>query len=102
MSEATDDQSTASTPMRLHAFVSGKVQGVSFRYYSLQEARQLGLTGFVRNLPDGRVEVKAEGDRKTLDRLLEFLHRGSPGAAVTKVDVDWRVADNSFNSFDIR
>jgi acylphosphatase len=89
-------------PERLHAFVSGKVQGVSFRYYTLQEGRQLGLTGFVRNLPDGRVEVKAEGPRDILDALVQFLHRGSPGASVRNVDVQWSEADNSFIAFDIR
>jgi acylphosphatase len=87
---------------RLHAFVSGKVQGVSFRYYTLQEGRQLGVTGFVRNLPDGRVEVKAEGERATLEALVQFLHLGSPGASVSKVDVEWQAADHSFTSFDIR
>jgi acylphosphatase len=95
-------ENAASSFTRLHAFVSGTVQGVSFRYYTMQEARQLGLNGFVRNLPDGRVEVKAEGDRETLEALVTFLYRGSPGASVRNVDVEWLEAENSFTAFDIR
>jgi acylphosphatase len=101
MPEDTDNN-ISSNPIRLHAYVSGTVQGVSFRYYTLQEARQLGVTGFVRNLPDGRVEVKAEGDQAALEALLKFLHRGSPGASVRKVDVEWLEADGSFTAFNIR
>ena len=61
---------------RLHASVRGLVQGVSFRYYTLHRARELGLRGYVRNLWDGSVEVVAEGPRQSLEQLLTWLHQG--------------------------
>jgi acylphosphatase len=74
---------------RLEAFVSGEVQMVGFRMFVQRHARQLGLRGFVRNLPDGRVEVGAEGDRAALERLLDLLHRGPPAAVVQRVECQW-------------
>jgi acylphosphatase len=87
---------------RLHAIVHGEVQGVSFRAYTIDEARRLGLTGWVRNLPDDTVEVTAEGSQPQLDKLLTWLHRGSPAARVTQVDADWAAAQNTFIVFEIR
>ncbi len=97
-----DDETPPSTPARLHAFVSGNVQGVSFRWYTLQAARQLSLTGYARNLDDGRVEVEAEGERDAVEALLSYLHRGSPGASVTQVDVRWLPAESTWSDFEIR
>lgn len=68
--------------------VSGRVQGVGFRYFTLDIARREGLTGLVRNLPDGRVEVVAEGERDTLARLESALWRGPSHARVEDVDVE--------------
>lgn len=84
---------------RLHAIVSGRVQGVSFRYYTTQTARQLNVVGWVKNLPDHTVEVVAEGENSALERLLEFLHKGPSGARVTNVDVDWQPATEEFSTF---
>ena len=67
--------------------VSGRVQGVAFRWYTLREARRLALGGWVRNLPDGRVEVRCEGPGEELEALLGFLRRGPPAARVAGVDV---------------
>ena len=73
---------------RLHAYVEGKVQGVYFRATTRERAKELGLVGWVRNLPDGRVELVAVGDRAALDALAEFCHQGPPGARVTRVVTD--------------
>ena len=71
---------------RVHIVVSGKVQGVAFRYYTIKEARGLGLSGWVRNLPDGSVEIEAEGPPGDLARLEAWCHTGSPMARVAGVE----------------
>src|SRR5437763_3115515 len=73
----------------LRATVTGRVQGVGFRLYVLNEARRLGLGGFVRNRPDGSVYVVAYGARPELERLLSALRRGPAGAWVERVDTEW-------------
>ncbi|MCG5531435.1 acylphosphatase [Halorhodospira halochloris] len=70
----------------LHCYVSGLVQGVCFRAYTQEKARQLGLSGYVRNLADGRVEVLASGDSAQLAELCQWLHQGPPAARVEQVD----------------
>ena len=87
---------------RLHAIVQGRVQGVSFRYYTRQRATELGLRGYVRNNWDGTVEVVAEGPRPALDELLLFLHRGPRAAFVTQVDVRWPTPTGEFRRFEVR
>ena len=67
--------------------VSGRVQGVGFRYFTQDTARREGLTGVVRNLPDGRVEAVAEGDRESLDRFEAALRRGPSHARVDSVEI---------------
>ena len=86
---------------RLHAIVRGHVQGVSFRYDTLRKALEIGVTGWVRNLPDGSVEVTAEGDRTQLQRLLDYLRRGPPAARVSDVQTEWSTAAGSFERFEI-
>ncbi len=87
----------------LHALIYGRVQGVFFRDFVSRHARALGLSGYVRNLPQGgAVEVKAEGERPKLDSLLEKLHQGPPGARVDRVDVEWAEYSGSFADFRIR
>jgi acylphosphatase len=75
---------------RVHLVVSGMVQGVAFRASTVDEARRRGLQGWVRNLPDGRVEVEAEGDRRALEALVAFCRRGPPAAQVDHVAESWR------------
>lgn len=88
---------------QLSATVYGRVQGVYFRYFVRNTARELGLKGYVRNLGCGdAVEVKAEGEKPQLDRLLEHLKEGSPGASVRKVEVDWSDYSEQFTDFGIR
>jgi acylphosphatase len=87
---------------RLQAVVHGRVQGVSFRYYTQRCARELGLTGYVRNLWEGSVEVVAEGQRAALDELLAFLRVGPRAAYVTQVDTQWSAATHTFDRFEVR
>lgn len=72
--------------MRLHVVVRGRVQGVGFRWFVREQARVLRLSGWVRNRPDGTVEVAAEGTTAALDRLRAALADGPAGAAVASVD----------------
>ncbi|MFN4294748.1 MAG: acylphosphatase [Thermoflexales bacterium] len=87
---------------RLHAIVRGVVQGVNFRYATRREAQRLLLTGWVRNRPDGAVEVIAEGPHEQLERLLDFLRSGPPTARVTGVEATWQPATGEFAAFEIR
>lgn len=74
---------------RAHLFICGDVQGVGFRYWTFKEARRLKLGGRVRNLSDGRVEAEAEGERRNVEELIAWCHRGPPAAEVLKIDVTW-------------
>ena len=74
---------------RIHGTVTGRVQGVFFRATTRDRARELGLSGWVRNLPDGRVEFAAEGEEQDLQRLIAFLRVGPPGARVDDITVEW-------------
>jgi acylphosphatase len=91
----------ASTHSRLHATVHGIVQGVNFRYHTRRVARSLLLTGWVRNRPDGSVEVLAEGPRSQLESLLAFLRTGPSSARVDMVQVDWLPIGNEYDGFEI-
>ena len=88
--------------VRLRAIVHGRVQGVNFRYYTRQQARQLGLTGYVRNLWDGTVEVESEGAQSSVTRLLNWLHKGPGMAIVKQVDVQWLPYTDEFQHFEVR
>ncbi len=88
--------------VRLHVVIDGRVQGVGFRYYVLEIALGLDLTGWVRNTFDGQVEVIAEGERKPLEKLLESLRRGPHAAFVTDVSQEWLPASGEFIRFDVR
>ena len=90
-------------PDRLHALVSGRVQGVYFRAFIQRHAQALGLSGWARNLPDGAtVEVMAEGSRAALDGLLAHLREGPPGARVDVVEESWTPAEGLGGPFAIR
>lgn len=86
---------------KLHAFVTGRVQGVFFRATTRNVALKLGVTGWVRNIFDGRVEVLAEGNPDKLAQLLEFLHEGPDYAHVDKVDYKYIEDNNHFKAFRI-
>jgi len=87
----------------VHAIVYGRVQGVYFRAFGLRKARELGLTGYVRNLPDwNAVEVLAEGERNKLERLIDYLKVGPPGARVERVEANWSEHTGSYSNFSVR
>ncbi len=87
----------------LFATVHGRVQGVNFRSFVQQQARGLGLEGYVRNLPGGRaVELRAEGNRDNLEELVRNLHAGPPSARVERVDTEWSEYTGDFADFKVR
>jgi len=87
----------------LSAKVFGLVQGVGFRAATVQQARLCGVTGWVRNAPDGTVEVLAQGSADAIDQFLSWLHKGPAAARVDKVDVvDGYVTDKHFTHFEWR
>lgn len=88
--------------VRTHVFVSGRVQGVFFRDHTRRWADSLGVKGWVRNLPDGRVEAVLEGTRDNVEALLQKMKEGPPYAMVTKVEVDWEEYRGEFDDFRIR
>jgi acylphosphatase len=88
--------------VRAHVYVSGIVQGVFFRYETRRIAQELGVKGWVRNLPDGRVEAVFEGEEKTVNEMMEFCRKGPPGARVTGIKVEWEEYKGEFDSFTIR
>jgi len=87
---------------RLQARVTGRVQGVGFRYYVLGEAARIGLTGWVRNRRDGSVEVIAEGEQEQLERLVQALKRGCSSSLVEDVKTDWLESTGEFPGFSAR
>lgn len=74
---------------RAHVYVSGIVQGVFFRSTTRDMAQNLGLKGWVRNLPDGRVEAVFEGPKHLVEKAIQWCHQGPPGAVVESVEVSW-------------
>ena len=86
----------------VHAIVYGYVQGVFFRAFVSRRATELGLTGDVRNLHNGAVEVNAEGERKLLEKLIDYLKVGPSAAKVEKVVTDWSEYTGSYSRFNIR
>ncbi|HEY9708474.1 MAG TPA: acylphosphatase [Oculatellaceae cyanobacterium] len=75
--------------IRAHVFISGRVQGVGYRYSTMDEADRLGVNGWVRNLPDGRVEAVFEGSRQVVDEMMRWCHKGSTAAVVKDVAVEY-------------
>ena len=88
--------------MQLYVLITGKVQGVGFRNFTQRNARQLGVNGYAKNLPNGKVEVVAEGDKAQLDALIALLKRGPRFARVDSLDVDERSFTGKYESFGIR
>ena len=75
--------------VRAHVWVSGRVQGVCFRAYAEDEASFREVAGWIRNVPEGRVEAVFEGTPASVDAMIRWCHRGSPASAVTGVEVAW-------------
>mgnify|MGYP002784365579 CR=1 FL=1 len=87
--------------IRAHVLISGRVQQVGFRFSTQDMAMVYGLAGWVRNLPDGRVEAVFEGDRATIEKMLEWCHKGPPSAVVKDVMVMYEALEG-LNGFEIR
>lgn len=85
-----------------HVIVSGRVQGVWFRGNTERAAAAADVRGWVRNLPDRRVEAVLQGERAAVESVIDFMRTGPPGAAVTGCVVSWRPAGEVFHGFDTR
>ncbi len=86
---------------RAHLLISGLVQGVLFRKRMMELARARSINGWVRNLSDGRVEAVAEGEKTSLEELIQFCRVGPPGAQVRSVDIQWSEYKAEFRGFKI-
>ncbi len=88
--------------IRKHIFISGRVQGVGFRAFTRQNAQQLGVNGWVKNLYDGRVEAVLEGDKSTVKQLESKLKKGPRFANVDNIEVQNESYEGDFSSFSIK
>jgi len=87
--------------VRAHVFISGYVQGVNFRWYTQRKAEEQGVTGWVRNLWDGRVEAIFEGEVRAVQRAVDWCHMGAPSARVDHVEVVYEKPTGEFSRFRI-
>ena len=87
---------------RAHLYISGRVQGVNYRWFTRYVANALGLSGWVRNLPDSRVEAVFEGDREVIEQAILKCRQGSPASHVTDVAVTWENKLEGFIDFELR
>ena len=88
--------------VRARLLISGRVQGVAFRYYTINMAQSLGINGWVKNCYDGKVEIVMEGEEDKVKELIDWCYRGPGSAIVEKVDIKWEEHKREFNSFSIR
>lgn len=87
---------------RAHVFIKGRVQGVSFRYYTMREAERQRVAGWVRNLMDGRVEAVFEGPKDRVEAIVAWCHQGPPAAHVEAVDVTWVPQVEGLGDFQVK
>jgi len=87
--------------IQAHVVISGRVQGVWFRANTKEKANQLGVRGWVKNLPDGRVEAVFEGEREKVKELIRWCHVGPPLAKVENVEVEWKEFEGKYDDFSI-
>ena len=88
--------------VRAHILVSGRVQGVFFRSQTKHNADNHDVKGWVRNLPDGRLEAVFEGEQDAVQKLIDFCKRGPSGARVTNIDLNWETYTGTTNRFKIK
>lgn len=88
--------------MKVHIVVIGLVQGVGFRYFTFKKARELGVTGYVKNLPDGTVEIEAEGERALLEELISEVKVGPRSAVVNDTSVTWEEYEGKYADFQVQ
>ena len=87
---------------RAHIIVTGLVHGVGYRSYTKNYAKQLELKGFVRNVRDNKIEIVVEGYEKGINTFLQILRKGSWGAKVEDIEIDWENPTNEFQDFEIK
>lgn len=87
---------------RAHVFLEGRVQGVGFRHFTRTNARKLGINGWVKNLPDGRVEAVFEGAEENVEQMIDLVKQGPRSSRVTDVEVDRSAPKNNFDGFRVR
>ena len=90
------------TKARAHVVVTGRVQGVYYRYATREEAVMRGVKGWIRNLKDGRVEAVFEGEKSKVEEVIDYCHYGPPAAKVSSVVVTWEEYTGEFKGFSIR
>ncbi len=90
------------TNICLHVYVSGYVQGVGYRYTAIRVANRLGVTGWVKNLRDNRVELLIEGEESSVKQMVEWCHDGPRGATVTDIQTKRNSYSGSYSNFDVR
>ncbi len=86
---------------RVHVYISGRVQGVYYRAYARDAGRLIGVRGWVRNVPDGRVEAVFEGDARKVEQMIEWCRNGSPLSRVEALDIEHEIYTGEFISFSI-
>ena len=91
----------APSPVALTTVITGRVQGVYYRVFVERHARALKLCGYVRNRRDLSVEVYAEGAKEPLEKLLEYLRQGPPGARVDNIETKWQTSPGKYTGFEI-
>jgi len=87
--------------IRAHVFIEGRVQGIGYRYWIRKTAERFDLTGWVRNLADGRVEAVFEGQKQGIEDIIKKCRRGPMLAGVKHIDVVWEDATGEFKNFEI-
>lgn len=87
---------------RAHIFVSGRVQGVFFRQNALKKAKSLGISGWIKNTKDGRVEAIIEGEEEKINTMIEWLKVGPALARVKNIEIIWEKAKEEFQDFEIQ
>jgi acylphosphatase len=87
---------------KAHLFIEGRVQGVFYRAFTRNLAAKLGISGWVRNLYDGRVEAVFEGSREQIEKAIEGCRKGPVGSSVSNIDVRWEESEGEYKGFEVR
>jgi acylphosphatase len=87
---------------RVHLFIEGRVQGVFYRAFTREIAHRLRLSGWAKNLRDGRVEAVFEGEKRTIEEAIRECRTGPPGAQVTNIDIQWEPYSGDEDGFSVR